>query len=135
MIPVLAAMMAGGCVERTMTFTTRPSGALVYLNRQEIGRTPVTRHFIWYGGYDLALRKDGYQTLKTTQYVKAPIYQIIPLDLFAAILPFHFTDAHTFSYTLAPLGPTHPQALLQRAQELKKQLRPSQRPATQPAAR
>ena len=63
LILLMAAL--GGCVERTMTFQSNPPGALVYVNNQEIGRTPMRRDFTWYGNYDVVLRKDGYETLKT----------------------------------------------------------------------
>src|SRR5580704_3461621 len=90
---LIACAAAGpGCVERTMTFTTNPPGSLLYLNGEEVGRTPLTRDFKWYGTYDVAIRKEGYQTLKTTQKVDYPIYQIIPLDLVAEVLPFRFVD-------------------------------------------
>ncbi len=48
-----------GCVERTITVTSDPSGALVYLNDTEIGRTPVTVPFTFYGTYDVRLEHDG----------------------------------------------------------------------------
>jgi len=44
-----------GCVERTITITSEPSGALVHLNDEEIGRTPVTVPFRFYGVYDVRL--------------------------------------------------------------------------------
>ncbi len=46
-------MLAGGCVERTVTITSEPDNALVYLNDEEIGRTPVTVSFTFYGVYDV----------------------------------------------------------------------------------
>jgi PEGA domain len=129
----LAVLPMAGCVERTLTISTTPPGALVYLNDQEIGRTPVTRDFVWYGNYDLTLRKDGYQTIKSTQMVAAPIFQIVPLDLVCELLPFQFIDHKDFTYTLTPMGPTNYEGLMTRAEALKKDVRPSQRPTTQPA--
>jgi hypothetical protein len=140
MMALALAVAAGGCVERTLTITSNPTGALVYLNDQEIGRTPIKRDFLWYGNYDVALRKEGYEAVKTQQNVRAPIYQIVPLDLFAELLPFHYHDEQTFNYTMTPLSPADPQAMLQHAAELKAQLEPSKlprtaktAPATQPA--
>jgi len=132
-LPGLAVFTLCGCVERTLTITSTPPGTLVYLNDQEIGRTPVTREFIWYGNYDLTLRKEGYQTLKTKQLVAAPIFQIVPIDLFAELLPFHFHDQQEFSFTLLKTEPIDPQGLLSRALEMKKDLRPSELPAKKPA--
>src|ERR1051326_773674 len=42
-----------GCVERTMKIPSRPAGAIVYVNDEEVGKTPVKLSFTWYGDYDL----------------------------------------------------------------------------------
>ena len=51
-----------GCnrVERNLQVTSNPPGALVYLNGQEAGRTPMNKSFVWYGTYDVQVRKEGY---------------------------------------------------------------------------
>ncbi|MCC5829414.1 MAG: PEGA domain-containing protein [Phycisphaeraceae bacterium] len=49
----------GGCVRRTITITSEPSGALVHLNDQEVGRTPLTIGFTHYGVYDVRLTHEG----------------------------------------------------------------------------
>jgi len=101
----LAAMLLlpTGCVRRSMTITTEPQGALVYLNDEEVGRSDVTVDFLWYGDYDVVLRKEGYQTLATHWKIDAPWYQLAPLDFFAEILwPGHILDAHTNHFVLEP---------------------------------
>ena len=124
-----------GCVRRTLTVTSEPPGALVYLNGTEVGRTPLTRDFTLYGTYDVALRKDGYETLKTQGKVIAPWWQWVPIDFFAELLPLH--DQHTLAYTMRPYTEARvdPQQMLARAQEMSGQLRGSKytlEPATQP---
>ena len=52
--------MAGGCLERTVTITSDPEGALVTLNDQQIGRTPVETGFRYFGVYDVRLELEGY---------------------------------------------------------------------------
>jgi len=42
--------------------------------------------FTWYGRYDVEIRKDGYDTLKTPQMVKAPWWGWVPFDLFAELV-------------------------------------------------
>ena len=37
--------LTAGCVDRKLTINTSPSGALVYLNDEEIGVSPVTTSF------------------------------------------------------------------------------------------
>jgi PEGA domain-containing protein len=133
---ITLALMAGvgGCVERTLTINSTPPGALVYLNDEEVGRTPMTRDFVWYGDYSVTLRKEGYQTLKTKQLVLAPIWQFVGPDIAFDVIPLQFKDQQSFSYTLKPLQPIGPQELLDRAEQLKTELEPTRRPATQPAA-
>jgi hypothetical protein len=132
---VLVLYLAGGCVERTLSVQSNPPGALVYLNNEEVGRTPVQRDFLWYGDYEVTLRKDGYQTLKTSKAVIAPFYQWIPLDLISELLPIHFKDLHTLTYNLqaAPPDNGNEAALLARAQELRGRLASTKRPTTHPS--
>lgn len=138
MLWVLPLLLAAGCVQRTMTLTSDPPGALVYLNGQEVGRTPLTRSFTWYGNYDVELRREGYDTLKTHTCVVAPFWQWVPLDLVTEVLPLGLKDRQQFGYTLAPAAtqPTDPEQLIGRAQELRAMLQSSQytrQPATRPA--
>ncbi len=92
-----------GCVRRSITITTEPKGALVYLNDQEIGQSDVTTDFIWYGDYDVVIRKEGFETLKTHTQVPAPWYQLIPVDFFAEVLwPGFIHDHHDRHFVLAP---------------------------------
>src|SRR5215208_5815255 len=90
-----------GCVERTLTIDSDPPGALVYLNDQEVGRTPLRREFAWYGWYDVAVRKEGYRTVKASSPVIAPPWMWVPLDLVMELLPFPVKDRHRLHYKLA----------------------------------
>lgn len=78
-----AALPLAGCVERIMKIQTDPPGALVVLNDEEVGVSPVQVSFLWYGDYDIILRKSGFETLKTSYRVKPPWYQLPPFDLVA----------------------------------------------------
>ena len=129
------ALGLGGCVQRQLTVTTDPPGALVQLNGQEFGRTPVTRDFTWYGTYDVALRMDGYQTRKTTGKVIAPWWQWVPFDLFAELLPL--TDRRQLHYTMKPTTQetADPQRMLERAEVLRRELQSTsntRKPTTAP---
>ena len=75
-----------GCVERQLTITTVPAGALVILNDEEIGQSPVTVNFEWYGDYWVRLSKEGYETLNTHRELKGPWYDYFPFDFFAQII-------------------------------------------------
>jgi hypothetical protein len=113
-----------GCVQRQMTVVSEPSGALVYMNDREIGRTPFTRNFQWYGTYDVVLRKDGYQTQKTSADVFPPFWQFPPLDAVTDFLPLK--DAHTIKLTLRPEQPVDPVALMQRGLNMQSDLQSSE---------
>jgi len=135
---VLLALITTGCVQRRLTVNSDPPGALVYLNGDEIGRTPVTRDFTWYGTYDVTLRKEGYETLKTRGKVIAPWWQWVPFDLAAEMLPL--TDRKQLSYNLRPIegDQEDPEQMLNRAYETRGMLQSSKRtaergPATQAA--
>lgn len=119
--------LIAGCVEQTMTIKSDPPGALVYLNDQEVGRTPLTRDFTWYGNYDVEVRKEGYQTLKTHQWVVAPKYLWVPLDLVMELQPATVKDHHDLFFKLDPESPTaaDPGPLMSRAEELKGELESS----------
>lgn len=84
-----------GCVERQMKIQTSPPGALVVINDEEVGTSPVKFTFLWYGDYDLIFRKEGYQTLKTHYRVDAPWYQWPPFDFVAeTLVPGTIRDVH-----------------------------------------
>lgn len=121
-----------GCVHRSLTVVTDPPGALVYMNDQEIGRSPVTRGFVWYGFYDVDIRMPGYESIKTVTPVIAPWWQCPPIDFFAEALPL--TDHHELSYTLKPPDPknTSPEELARRGAAYRDQLAVSQAPTTRP---
>lgn len=92
-----------GCVRRTMRITTEPPNALVFLNDQEVGRSEVTADFLWYGDYDVVIRKEGHETLQTHWDVKPPWYQIMPFDFFAEVLwPGTLHDVQTAHFVLSP---------------------------------
>ena len=46
-----------------MTIRTNPPGALVYVDDYEIGTTPVSTNFTYYGKRKIRIVKDGYETL------------------------------------------------------------------------
>jgi hypothetical protein len=91
---VTATVLLAGCVERRVKITTEPPGALVLVNDEEVGISPVSFSFVWYGDYDLMFRKPGYKTLKTHARVNAPWYQLPPFDLVAeTMVPVMITDS------------------------------------------
>jgi hypothetical protein len=118
----------GGCtghVVRTITIESEPPGAIVWLNDNEVGRTPVTAEFTWYGVYRVRLEKEGYETFTSYERVAAPWYELVGLDLaFETVVPGTRRDEHRFGpYTLEKAVPSNPTALLERAKEFRKEAR------------
>lgn len=116
-------IIVGGCVERQLTINTKPQGALVILNDEEIGASPVTVSFNWYGDYDVRISKEGYETLKTHRRLKGPWYDSFPFDFFAGCLnPKRIVDSYEWTFELKQKQePERPQ-LIEDARQLKQQL-------------
>jgi len=124
-LALVLAIGLGGCVEREVRFTSEPPGAIVLLSDVEVGRTPVTVPFTWYGDYDIILRLAGHKTLKTHENLSPPIYEVPPLDLFSAIAPWTYHDRRYLNYKLDKLVVPPTDELIRRADALRTEnLRP-----------
>lgn len=69
-----------GCMHRRMTIRSEPAGALVLVDGEEIGTTPVSFDYTYYATRNITLIKDGYQTLNVPLSIDTPWYQVPPLD-------------------------------------------------------
>ena len=120
-------LVLGGCVERRLRIESEPSGAIVYVSDVEVGRTPLTLPFTWYGDYDIMLRKEGYATLKTHEPIAPPWYDMPPLDLFSAVAPWTYRVRREFRYELRESDIPRDAELIGRARELQeKNLQPAE---------
>ena len=112
-----------GCVERQLTIRTEPTGAMVTLNDEQIGLSPVTLTFNWYGDYCVRASKDGYETLDTHRELKAPLHDWFPLDLFTQVLyPGRIVDSYEWTFDLEPRREPTREQLLQDAETLKERI-------------
>jgi hypothetical protein len=110
-----------GCIERALEVRTNPPGALVVIDGEEAGTTPVTQTFLHYGTHEFIFSKEGYRRKKLLQEVRPPWYEEIPLDFFVEMVwPFTVTDGHVYSYDLEPIIPVEKKAFVERAEELRK---------------
>jgi hypothetical protein len=63
LVCIAACCLSTGCVRRRLTVRTSPPGAQVFVDDQEIGTTPCSSSFVYYGpGRKVTLIKDGYRT-------------------------------------------------------------------------
>ena len=122
-VMVGVAAIATGCVERRLKVNTSPQGAMVTLNDEQVGASPVTVTFQWYGDYAVRLTKQGYQTLITHRALKAPWYDAFPFDFFAQVLwPGRIVDSAEWTFELQPQQPVLREDLIQRSRALQGQL-------------
>ncbi len=119
-ICLAALALLTGCVERRFVIESDPPGALVLLNGQPLGTTPVDGHFTYYGNYTFTLIKDGYQTQQVNRSFRAPWYEVPPLDFVTENLyPGKVEDVRRFCVTLEPSVQVHPPQLLSDADQLR----------------
>ena len=112
-----------GCVERKLTINSKPQGATVILNDEQIGESPVTVSFNWYGDYYVRLSKSGYETLDTHRMLKGPWYDHFPFDFFAQIMnPNRIVDSYEWTFELSPEQQINRDELIEKAMEIQKQL-------------
>jgi hypothetical protein len=120
----LAAAVLAGCVERKLTINTEPQGAIIALNDQQVGTSPVTVSFNWYGNYQVRIQKDGYETLNTSRKLNAPLHDYPPLDFFAEILyPGVIVDSYEWTFDLAPKHYPTRDELIKNADALRSQVK------------
>jgi hypothetical protein len=113
-------LLPSGCVRRRLNVRTNPPGALVYVDNQQIGTTPCSVDFTYYGTREIRLVKPGYETLTINQPIPAPWYQIPPLDFVSEnLVPNKIRDNRTVSYDLAPQVIVPREQLADRANQLR----------------
>ena len=118
-LALLAAMLAG-CVQRRFTVRSNPPGAQVYVDDYEIGTTPVSHSFTYYGTRKIRLVKDGYETKTIYQPMPTPWYEYPGLDFFSEnIWPHEVRDERSFTYPLEPMVNVPGAELLGRAEQLR----------------
>jgi len=118
-VGLIATLLLTGCVERQLTINTEPKGALVFLNDEEIGESPVTASFEWYGDYNVRISKEGYETLNTHRKLKRPLHDKFPFDLFAMVIPKRTVNSYQWTFTLEEKRQISREQLIQNAEELK----------------
>ena len=113
-------MCLTGCVQRRLTIRSNPPGALAYVDEQEIGHTPVSTPFTYYGTRNLRLEKDGYETVRVKQKFNPPWYEIPPLDFISEnFLGREVRDERFVDFQLVPRQIVPAEDLRQRAENLR----------------
>lgn len=109
-----------GCVRRTISITTTPPGAVVFLNDREVGRTPCDVEFLHYGVYDVRLRLEGFEPVVGSGRADAPAWDFIGADLFAEMVPAQLESRVSWHFDLEPVT-RDAAALRERAMQMRAQ--------------
>lgn len=121
-LSTLIAVCSAGCVRRTVSINSDPQGARVFLNDDEVGTSPVSVDFLWYGDYDVILRKPGYQALKTHYRIDPPWYQLPGIDFISEVLvPVEIHDQREATFTMTPAATPETETLINQAQTFRDQ--------------
>ncbi|MFM9059822.1 MAG: PEGA domain-containing protein [Planctomycetaceae bacterium] len=114
----LVLALAAGCVQRRMTIRSNPPGALVYVDDYQIGTTPVSHDFVYYGTRKVRLVKDGYETLTVRQPIPLPWYEIFPLDFVTEnLIPWEIRDERVIDLAMQPASTEPAESVVARAEQ------------------
>jgi len=116
-VVVLVCVSLFGCVKRTISITSQPKGALVWVNEREVGRTPVDFEFLYYGEYDVRLEKDGHEPIMTSKWADQPIWDVPVIDLVVEMVPFRFESSSVWHFDFEERNDGQ-KLLIQRAKNL-----------------
>lgn len=121
LIVLLSLVLASsGCVRRRMTIRSNPPGAMVYVDDQQIGQTPVSTAFTYYGTRNITLVRDGFETMTVKHTFEAPWYQVPPLDFFSENLTLReIRDERILDFTLVPQQMVSSDQLWRNAENLR----------------
>lgn len=76
---------------------------MVLVDGREIGYSPASVDFTYYGTREITLIKDGYETLTTLQSYEKPWYQYPGVEFFSDnFLPATVTNRHDLTYNMRP---------------------------------
>jgi hypothetical protein len=113
-------LATSGCVQRRLTIRSNPPGALVYVDNYEIGTTPVSTDYIYYGTRRIRLVKDGFATLDIKQWIPPPWYEIVPIEFASEnLVPAEIRDHRVLEFQLVPQMIVPTEQLLGRAENLR----------------
>jgi len=120
-LPLVLILPAAGCVQRRMTIRSNPPGALVYVDDYQLGTTPVSHDFVYYGTRKIRLIKDGYETLTVRQPFPLPWYQYFPLDFVTEnVIPWEIRDERVVDLAMVPAASTPPESVVARAEQVRR---------------
>ena len=105
---------------------SNPPGALVFVDGQEIGRTPVATPFTYYGTRNFRLVKDGFETISVNQPFRTPWYQVPGIDFVTEnLVPGEIRDERVVDFELVPKAAVSAGDVLLHAEQLRGEVVPA----------
>jgi len=121
---LVGACLSTGCMRRRITIRSNPSGALVFVDNQEVGTTPTSLYVNYYGTRDIRLEKERFKTVAEQHTFRTPWYQVPPLDLISDNFLFREQrDERVVNFVLEPLPNINNRKLRDDANELRARVR------------
>src|SRR5271154_6863077 len=118
------ASLLSGCVERRYTIRSDPPGATVIVNGEEIGPTPASKSFVYYGEREITLMLDGYETKTVIQPITAPWWDNYVTEFFTEnVIPVTMRDEREYKFQLNPAESPTKEVLRDRAESLRNEAR------------
>ena len=119
---LVSMVLPSGCVRRRLNVRSTPPGAFVFVDNQQIGTTPCSVDFTYYGTREIRLVKPGYETLTVNQPIPTPWYQIPPIDFVSDnLLPNKIEDHRTVAFNLEPQIIVPTEQLIERGNQLRQE--------------
>jgi len=107
-------------MKRKILVRSYPEGALVVIDRQPIGHTPVAVPITYYGTREIQVEMDGFETQTVKHRFAAPWYQIPPLDFVTDnFWPREIRDDRVVDFQLTPSTNVDENFLRDRAEQLR----------------
>ena len=115
-----SSVLPTGCVRRRVFVQSNPPGAMLFVDNQQIGTTPCSVDFTYYGTREIRLVKPGFETLTVNQPIPTPWYQVPPIDFVSEnLIPTNLIDHRSIAFNMQPQVIVPTDQLLDRANQLR----------------
>jgi len=122
LLTCLVLLAQTGCVHRRLTINSSPQGALVRVDGKDVGYTPASLDYTWYGTREVQLLKDGYETQTRLIRLRTPWYQKFPLDFLSDNFAGRYIRDHRrFDFRLQPKAIDDSAEVIERGRSLRSQ--------------
>jgi hypothetical protein len=122
---LLAPAVAACSTQRTLTVHSAPTGARVWVDGKDLGRTPASVPFVHYGTFHVRLEKEGHRPLAADVRVPSEIdgYPLIDLPSELTVRRKSWAWTGTLEPLSAQPAPADLDASLERAQRFRERAR------------